>query len=58
MERGYLDGWLQDWIVAPFWAVLLWCDKIERRWTDFLSGGQSRESDHPQPTAGTFDELL
>jgi NADH-quinone oxidoreductase subunit L len=58
MERGYLDGWLQDGIVAPFLAVLQWCDAAERRWTDFLSGGQSRESDRHPPSASTFDELL
>ncbi|HTU27360.1 MAG TPA: proton-conducting transporter membrane subunit [Pirellulales bacterium] len=58
MERGYLDGWLRDRIVDPFWAALCWCDRIERRWTDFLSGGNSRTSDRPNAGGESFEELL
>ena len=29
IERGYLDGWLQDLVAAPFWALLRWCDAAE-----------------------------
>ncbi|MEZ6052633.1 MAG: proton-conducting transporter membrane subunit [Planctomycetaceae bacterium] len=44
-ERGYFDSFLNEYIVAPFQAIFEWCDGMERRWTDFLAGGQSRESD-------------
>lgn len=44
-ERGYLDGLLNEYVARPFQATFRWCDKMERRWTDFLSGGPSRLSD-------------
>jgi NADH:ubiquinone oxidoreductase subunit 5 (subunit L)/multisubunit Na+/H+ antiporter MnhA subunit len=46
-ERGYLDALLADYLAAPLLRVFRWCDAAERRWTDFLAGGESRpESDH------------
>lgn len=44
-ERGFLDSCLDELVVNPTRAVFGWCDGMERRWTDWLSGGQSRESD-------------
>jgi NAD(P)H-quinone oxidoreductase subunit 5 len=44
-ERGYLDAYLNELVVNPIAAVFRWCDVMERRWTDFLSGGESRISD-------------
>lgn len=38
MERGYLDAFLTDYVARPFLAVLRLCDRVERRWTDFLAG--------------------
>jgi len=54
LERGYLDSLIDEYIARPFMRVFLWCDSMERRWTDFLSQTQSRESDRlpaatPQP---------
>jgi NADH:ubiquinone oxidoreductase subunit 5 (subunit L)/multisubunit Na+/H+ antiporter MnhA subunit len=49
LERGYLDAWLNEWFVRPFLRVFRWCDGLEHRWTDFLSGGPSRESDRVRP---------
>jgi len=43
-ERGYLDAVLDESVVHPFRLVFRWCDQMEHRWTDFLSGGESRES--------------
>jgi NADH:ubiquinone oxidoreductase subunit 5 (subunit L)/multisubunit Na+/H+ antiporter MnhA subunit len=37
-ERGYLDAILNEYIVRPFVAVFRWCNSMERRWTDMLSG--------------------
>jgi NAD(P)H-quinone oxidoreductase subunit 5 len=45
LERGYLDALLGDYIVHPFQRVFRACDAWERQWTDWLSGGHSRESD-------------
>ncbi|MCI0681647.1 MAG: serine/threonine-protein phosphatase [Gemmataceae bacterium] len=57
LERGYLDAVLGDYIARPFLRVFEWCDSLERRWTDFLSGGQSRASDRLKSPSETLDEL-
>ena len=57
MERGYLDAILGDYVVAPFTNSLLRCDAAERRWTDWLSGGASRESDQTKPPFGMIEDL-
>jgi NAD(P)H-quinone oxidoreductase subunit 5 len=57
LERGYLDAWLADYGVRPVVHVFQWCDRMERKWTDFLSGGQSRESDRVQPSPETLERL-
>jgi NAD(P)H-quinone oxidoreductase subunit 5 len=38
LERGYLDGWLVDYVVAPFLGVFRWCDMAERKWIELLGG--------------------
>lgn len=50
LHRGYLDAMLDDWIVRPFVRLFHWCDSVECRWTRFLSGEPSRQSDHMTPT--------
>ncbi len=57
IERGYLDAALLTFVVNPFVQVFRWCDALERRWTDWLSGGASRESDRVKPRFGTFEEV-
>jgi NADH-quinone oxidoreductase subunit L len=57
IERGYLDSMIDDYIVAPFVSVFRWCDRMERRWTDYLSGGKSRESDQVDGS-GSLEEFL
>lgn len=56
-ERGYLDTLLNDYVVAPFVAMFRRCDALERRWTDWLAGGSSRQSDQIKKTGGVADEL-
>jgi NAD(P)H-quinone oxidoreductase subunit 5 len=51
LERGYLDSLLGEYIVRPFLAVFRWCDRMERRWTDFVSQTDSRESEQIGPSA-------
>jgi NADH-quinone oxidoreductase subunit L len=45
LERGLLDAMIDEYIARPFVLLFRWCDALERRWTDLLSGTQSRESD-------------
>lgn len=58
IERGYLDVVIDNYIVDPFVAVFRWCDGMERRWTDYLSGGKSRESDQVTGSHGSLEEFL
>lgn len=58
LERGYLDACLNDFVVRPFLNTLRWCDGMERRWTDFLAGRQSRESEETEPSPESLEELL
>jgi NADH:ubiquinone oxidoreductase subunit 5 (subunit L)/multisubunit Na+/H+ antiporter MnhA subunit len=57
-ERGFLDAVLDEYVVRPFLAVFRWCDGLERRWTDRLSGGQSRESDQVKLHTVAPEEFL
>jgi NAD(P)H-quinone oxidoreductase subunit 5 len=58
LERGYLDSLLRNYVVVPFTRLFGWFDAIERRWTDFLEGGRSRESGEMKPRFGTIEEQL
>jgi NADH-quinone oxidoreductase subunit L len=58
MERGFLDAVLNSYIARPFVGVFRWCDSMERRWTNLLSGGESRESDEVKPRATSLEEFV
>jgi NAD(P)H-quinone oxidoreductase subunit 5 len=57
LERGYLDAILSVCVVTPFVRFFRWCDGLERRWTNFLTGQAARESDFVTPHSGAIDEL-
>ena len=57
MHRGYLDATIDNLIVRPFTAVFRWCDGMERRWTNLLSGGPSRESDRVSPYSDSLEDV-
>jgi NAD(P)H-quinone oxidoreductase subunit 5 len=57
LERGCLDGLLNEYVSLPFTALFRWCDAMERRWTDLLSGGRSRESDEVDVHGEIVEEL-
>lgn len=57
IERGYFDAWLTDYVARPVLRTFRACDALERRWTDFLASGQSRESDQLSPSAGSLEDL-
>ncbi len=56
IEQGHLDGGLVEYVVRPFTRALEWCDRTERRWTDFLDGNGSRESERVPPSPVSIDE--
>jgi NAD(P)H-quinone oxidoreductase subunit 5 len=56
LERGYFDSFLTDYVVGTFRQVFSMFDRWERAWTDFLTGGKSRESE--QRREQTLDDLL
>jgi NADH-quinone oxidoreductase subunit L len=58
LERGYLDGFLNEYVVRPFLAAFRWFDSLERRWTDFLSRRPSRESDQVKVRSDLVEELV
>jgi NAD(P)H-quinone oxidoreductase subunit 5 len=47
-ERGFMDSVLDRYLIKPFVVAFQWADRQERRWTDWLSREQSRESDHTE----------
>lgn len=57
LERGYLDSLLDEYIVRPFVALFRACDGLERRWTDWLTGRESRESDRVAPPHEGLEDL-
>ncbi len=58
LERGYLDALINLLILHPFLALFRLCDRLERRWTNFLSKGESRESDLIKPHSESLEEYL
>lgn len=57
LERGYWDAILSTYIVGPFVRLFTFFDKVERSWTDLLSGWAPRESDQLKPYSGHIEEL-
>jgi NAD(P)H-quinone oxidoreductase subunit 5 len=59
LERGYLDTLLADLVVAPLVRLLRRCDRLERRWTDFLGGrpGGAPGPEKPPPDLDLVEEL-
>jgi NADH-quinone oxidoreductase subunit L len=55
IDRGNLDNWLNDAIVRPFLWILHSCDRLERRWTDWITGAPSRESDQVVPHVDPYE---
>jgi NAD(P)H-quinone oxidoreductase subunit 5 len=55
LERGYLDALLAA-VVAPFLRLLRGCDRLEQRWTDFLSGRKG-EPGADKPSTNLVEEL-
>lgn len=57
LERGYLDSYLNDYVVGPVLALFRHCDGLERRWTDYLTGTKSRDSKRTDSSSATLEDL-
>lgn len=57
LERGYLDAFLSEYIARPVLNLFRACDRWERSWTDWLSGGRSRESDRLDSSRAPLEDL-
>lgn len=58
MERGFLDAMLTEFTVRPLTVLFRRCDRLERRWTDLLSGEPSPESGAPQRHTESLEEFV
>ncbi|MEZ6107476.1 MAG: hypothetical protein R3B96_15480 [Pirellulaceae bacterium] len=56
-DRGLLDAGLQRVFVDPFLSMFRLFDRWERKWTDTLSGGESRESDRVSAHIDSLEDL-
>ncbi|MEZ6125969.1 MAG: proton-conducting transporter membrane subunit [Planctomycetaceae bacterium] len=57
LERGYLDGLLDAWVVHPFQAVFRWCNRSEQAWVRWLSGSPESVSEcQAAPDQNTFED--
>jgi NAD(P)H-quinone oxidoreductase subunit 5 len=56
LERGYLDAWFDENVVAPLLRLFRWFDRLERRWTAALSGRRTLDT-RDSPSKPTFDDL-
>lgn len=57
IERGFVDGWLMDYLVQPFLRFFRWCESLERRWIRFLTFGDPHRSDAVTLPATTLEDL-
>ncbi|MFM7057852.1 MAG: proton-conducting transporter membrane subunit [Planctomycetota bacterium] len=56
-DRGNLDPILDDYLVRPVTALFLWSDRMERRWTTWLSGTSSTTQGRPAQHAAEDSAL-
>jgi NAD(P)H-quinone oxidoreductase subunit 5 len=58
LERGYLDAWLTDYVAVPFLRLFRGCDRLERRWTELLSGRRPEPPPVPTVPLEQVEELV
>lgn len=51
-DRGNLDSLLDEYVVRPFVLVFSWSDRMEKRWTSWLSGQSKSTDDSANGKAG------
>jgi NAD(P)H-quinone oxidoreductase subunit 5 len=57
LERGYLDAWLTDILVAPVIGLFRTFGTFERRWIDLLNGGPANAAASTESTPQSPKEL-
>ena len=57
LYRGYLDEYMNRFVIEPFLSVFRLCDSWERAWTDWLGGVASRESDEVIQHSSSIEDL-
>ena len=58
LERGYLDAWLEDYLVQPFLRVLRLFDSLEDRWCRLLSGDEPPATPLPGSPSPPVEDSL
>jgi hypothetical protein len=56
IERGYLDTGLDEFVARPFVRAFRAFDRLERTWTDLLSGRPSRDPEPPHSPPVSLEE--
>ncbi|KAA0141463.1 oxidoreductase [Gimesia chilikensis] len=56
LERGYLDMLCNRFIITPFVGLFRYCDSLESRWTNLISGEDQRESESVSPVSDSLEE--
>jgi NAD(P)H-quinone oxidoreductase subunit 5 len=56
IERGYLDTGLNEFVARPFVRAFRTFDRLERAWTDLLSGRPSRDPQPPHAPPVSLEE--
>lgn len=51
-DRGNLDSLLDEYVVRPFVLIFSWSDRMEQRWTTWLSGQSKSTDDSANEKAG------
>jgi NADH-quinone oxidoreductase subunit L len=57
LERGYFDSLIDTYIVSPFLFFFRGCDRLERAWSDKLSGAKWPEAERDQRVVLLGEEL-
>ena len=58
LERGYLDGFLDQYLVWPFLRAFRWCDCFERRCTNWLAGPESSTPGRITVSEDSLEDVL
>jgi NAD(P)H-quinone oxidoreductase subunit 5 len=58
LERGYLDSWLEDYLLQPFLRILRLFDSLEGRWSRFLSAEAPPAASRPDSLNAPAEDSL
>ncbi|MCC9603261.1 oxidoreductase [Stieleria sp. JC731] len=58
LYRGFMDDVLKATIARPIVRIFRWCDRMERRWTGFLSGDKNANGRQETPRGESLEEFV